>query len=90
MNVILETIKEFITFDRVIMVATLIVACLAYRYNRRSEKRRIQSEIARKKAQLRALEDPFSMSGVDHTVADKIRVKIDMLRADIEELETQL
>lgn len=74
----------------IVAIATFIVSCLAYRYSRKSAKRRIESELARKRAQYKALDNRFGMMGVDHTVADSIRVQRMMLQAEIEELEKQV
>lgn len=88
-----EWIKTYNTIEvwtLIVAVATFIVTCLSYRYARRSDKRRIKSEIARKQALLNTLSDRFTTMGVDHTVADSMRVQQRLLDAEIEELKLQL
>ena len=85
--------KEYITVENltlIVAIATFIVTCLAYRYNRKSDKRRIRQELERKKAQLDEMNDGFFMMGVDHTVADKLRTDKWLLEAEIKQLKNDL
>ena len=69
---------------------TLIVTWLSYKYVRKSDKKRIKDELARKEALLRTMNDRFFMMGVDHTVADKLRAEKALLEVEIEQLRKQL
>ncbi len=88
-----EMLKEYNTVEvwtLVVAIATFIVTCLSYWYNRKSDKRRIKSEIAHKEAQIEALDGRYTMMGVDHTVADSYRVQKEILRVEIEQLRKEL
>ena len=74
----------------IVAVASFVVSCLAYCYSRKSDKHRIKSELARKRAQYKALDSRFTSFGVDHTVADSIRIQKMLLEAEIKELEMQV
>lgn len=67
-----------------------VVAILNYMYTRKSDKRRISSEIARKQAILEQMEDRFTTMGVDHTVWDNLRVQKMLLQAEIEQLKKEV
>ena len=72
-----------------VAIATFIVTCLAYRYSRRSNKKRLRNLIARKQAQLTAMEESVRW-GVEVSAAAHLRVEMAALRAEIEELKMQL
>lgn len=74
----------------IVAMATFIVTLFSYIHVRRSEKKRIMSEITRKEAILKSLGNPFAMMGVDHTVADSMKMQVMMLKSEIEELKKQL
>ena len=73
----------------IVAIATFIVTCLAYRYTRRSNKKQLRNLIARKQAQLTAMEESMRW-GVEHSAASHLRVETAALRAEIEELKSQL
>lgn len=89
MSDILAILKEYVTFDRVIMVATLIVAICTYVYTRNKDKRHIKSLIKRKKAQLEAMEKA-SKVGVNVSEMGSVMGNIAALEADIRQLEEEL
>ena len=89
----MEEWKDYFTVENItllIAVATLIVTFLTYKHTIRSEKRRIRQELKYKQAQLEEMNDRFLTMGVDHTVADKIRVDKRLLEIEIKQLESQL
>lgn len=74
----------------VVAVVTLVVTCLAYRYTRKSDKKRIKSELARKESQLRSLENGFRFNGMGNSGMDELRIKKAMLESEIEQLRKEL
>ena len=73
-----------------VAIATLYVSVITYRYAKTSDKKRKREELARKQAILDSFDAPFAMYGLDHTVADQMRMKKTMLEVEIEELKRQL
>ena len=73
----------------IVAIATFIVTCLAYRYARRSDKRKLRNLIARKRAKLKGMEEGLRW-GVEVSAAAHLRVEMAALRSEIEELENQL
>lgn len=73
----------------IVAIATFIVTCLAYRYNRRSDKSHIRNLIARKQAMLQGMEKSMQW-GIEVSAAAHLRVEMAALRAEIEELKMQL
>ncbi|MBQ6964119.1 MAG: hypothetical protein IJP82_00315 [Bacteroidaceae bacterium] len=89
----MDLLKELNTIEGwtlIVAIATLIVTCWAYIYTRRSDRRRVKAEIARKKAMLATLNDNFTMMGVEHTVAESFRVQKSLLQAEIRQLEEEM
>lgn len=89
----MEILKELNRVDvwtLLVAIATLVVSISAYVYSRKSDKRRISSEIARKQAILEQMEDRFTTMGVDHTVWDNLRVQKMLLQAEIEQLKKEV
>ena len=87
-----ELIMKYNTIEvwtLIVAIATFIVTCLSYRYTRRSSKKYLRNLIARKQAQLTAMEESMRW-GVEVSAAAHRRVEIAALRAEIEELKTQL
>ena len=87
-----ELIMKYNTIEvwtLIVAIATFIVTCLSYRYTRRSSKKYLRNLIARKQAQLTAMEESMCW-GVEVSAAAHLRVEIAALRAEIEELKTQL
>ena len=85
--------RDYITIESltlIVAIATFIVTTCAYIYTRKSDKRRIKAEIRRKQAIIDSMEDRFAMMGVDHTVADSMRMQKMMLHAEIEQLKKEL
>ena len=82
-------LKECVTFDRVIMVATLIVTISTFIYTRNKDKRHIKSQIRRKKAQLEAMK-MASKVGVNVSEMGIVMGSIAALEADIRQLEEEL
>lgn len=74
----------------IVSIATLLVACFSLYYSYRSNKKRKREELARKQALLESFDAPLAMYGLDHTVADQMRMKKTMLKIEIEELKRQL
>lgn len=89
MSSIWEIIIESVTFDRVIMVATLFVALCTLIYSRNKDKKHIRSLIKRKKSQLEALEQSMK-AGFYATEVGSLSGNIAALKADIEQLEEEL
>ena len=89
MSDFIKILKEYVTFDRVIMVATLIVAISTFIYTRNKDKRHIKSLIRRKKAQLEAMK-MASKVGVNVSEMGSVMGSIAALEADIRELEEEL
>lgn len=88
----MEILKEYNTIEfwtLIVAIATFIVTCLSYRYNRKSAKRNVRKEIQRKEAQLKAMETS-SQWGVEYSMASYLRVEMAALRAEIEQLKEQL
>ena len=88
----MDILKEYNTIEcwtLIVAIATFIVSCLAYRYNRKSAKRHVRQEIQRKEAQLQAMETT-SQWGVEYSMASYLRVEMAALRAEIEQLKKQL
>lgn len=73
-----------------VSIATLYVSYITYRYAKQSDQKRKREELARKQALLDSFDAPFAMCGLDHTVADQMRMKQNMLKIEIEELKRQL
>lgn len=89
MSSIIEILKEYVTFDRVIMVATLIVAIGTLLYTRNKDKRQAKSLLNRKKAQLDAMES--SMRNVFNvSEIGSLNANISALKAEIGELEEEM
>ena len=72
-----------------VSIATLFVAFKTYRYNRQSDKRHKLEKIKRKQAQLQAMEESLRY-GVEHSAAAHLRVEISGLKAEIEQLKSDL
>lgn len=88
----LELLKTYNTIEvwtLLVAIATFVVTCLSYRYSRKSSKKNLRNLIARKQAQLKAMEESMRW-GVEVSAAAHLRVEIAALRAEIEELKTQL
>lgn len=89
MSDLIGILKEYVTFDRVIMVATLIVAIRTLCYMRNRDKQELKSLIKRKQAQLNALESQ-SRAGVNVSEIGSVIGNIASLKAEIEQLKEQL
>lgn len=72
-----------------VSIATLFVAIMTFHYNRHSDKRHKLELIKRKKAQLQAMEESLRY-GVEHSAASHLRVEISGLKAEIEQLKSDL
>lgn len=86
-----ELLKTYSTVEiwtLLVAIATFVVTCLSYRYSRKSSKKNLRNLIARKQAQLKAMEESMRW-GVEVSAAAHLRVEIAALRAEIEELKTQ-
>ena len=86
----LSTLNTIEGWTLIVAIATLAVSSCSYLYIRKSDKRRIMSEIARKQAILRQMEDRFTTRGVDHTIMDSMRVQEMLLYAEIEQLKKEV
>lgn len=87
-----ELIMKYNTIEvwtLIVAIATFIVTCLSYSYTRRSSKKHLRNLIARKQAQLTAMEESMRW-GVEVSAAAHLRVEAAALRAEIEELKSQL
>ena len=87
----MELIRTYNTIEvwtLIVAIATFIVTCLSYRHARRISKKHLRNLIARKQAQLKAMEESMRW-GVEVSAAAHLRVEIAALRAEIEELKTQ-
>ena len=88
--VYLRTLNTIEGWTLIVAIATLAVSICSYLYYRKSDKRRIKSEIARKQAIFEQMEDRFTTMGVDHTVLDNVRVQKMLLQAEIEQLKKEV
>lgn len=86
---LLKTYSTVEVWTLLVAIATFVVTCLSYRYSRKSSKKNLRNLIARKQAQLKAMEESMRW-GVEVSAAAHLRVEIAALRAEIEELKTQL
>jgi hypothetical protein len=86
---LLKTYSTVEVWTLIVAIATFVVTCLSYRYSRKSSKKNLRNLIARKQAQLKAMEESMRW-GVEVSAAAHLRVEIAALRAEIEELKTQL
>ena len=73
-----------------VAIATLYVSAITYRYAKMSDQKRKREELKCKQALLDSFDEPFAMYGLDHTVADQMRMKKTMLKIEIRELKKQL
>lgn len=89
MSSIWEHIIDFVTFDRVIMVATLVVAMSTLHYTRNRDKKELKSLIKRKQAQLKAMEMQ-SIVGVNVSEMCSVMSNIALFQSEIEQLKEQL
>jgi hypothetical protein len=85
---LLKTYSTVEVWTLLVAIATFVVTCLSYRYSRKSSKKNLRNLIARKQAQLKAMEESMRW-GVEVSAAAHLRVEIAALRAEIEELKTQ-
>lgn len=88
----MSSIKDYLTIDfltLVVAIATFIVTCLSYRFSRRSSKKHLRNLLARKQAQLAAMEESMRY-GIEHSAAAHLRVETAALKAEIEELKSQM
>ena len=86
----MELLRENIDIlTLIVAIATFIVTCLAYRYSRRSSKKYLRNLIERKQAQLKAMEESMRY-GIECSAASHLRVETAALRAEIDELKSQL
>jgi hypothetical protein len=85
---LLKTYSTVEVWTLLVAIATFVVTCLSYRYSRKSSKKNLRNLIARKQAQLKAMEESMRW-GVEVSAAVHLRVEIAALRAEIEELKTQ-
>lgn len=79
---------DFLTL--LVAIATFIVTCLAYRYSRRSSKKHIRNILARKRATLKGIENTLRFGQIEYSAAAHYRVEMEALKAEINELESQL
>lgn len=86
---LLKTYSTVEVWTLIVAIATFVVTCLSYRYSRKSSKKNLRNLIARKQAQLKAMEESMRW-GVEVSAAAHLRVETAALRAEIEELKTQL
>lgn len=87
-----DLLTKYITIEcctLLVSIATLFVAIKTYRYNRQSDKRYKLEKINRKQAQLQAMEESLRY-GVEHSAAAHLRVEISGLKAEIEQLKSDL
>ena len=87
----MDWLTEYLTVETltlIVAIATLIVSCLAYRYNRRNNKTNIKREIAKKQAELNALNDMRFFS--DSSSMGNAIVRRSVLQSEIEELKKML
>lgn len=88
----MDEVLEYITKENItLLVAVLTLICTIYGLYqvKRSAKKSKREELARKEAQLRAMEES-SRHGMDYIAASSIRVQIAALHGEIEELKQQL
>lgn len=87
-----DLLTKYITIEcctLLVSIATLFVAIKTYLYNRQSDKRHKLEKIKRKQAQLQAMEESLRY-GVEHSAAAHLRVEISGLKAEIEQLKSDL
>lgn len=73
-----------------IAFATLVVSALAFRYTRKSDKKRIKDELARKEAMLKKMNSHEFWVGMNQSVANTLFPQKKILEAEIEELRRQV
>lgn len=87
-----DLLTKYITIEfwtLLVSIATLFMTIKTYRYNRQSDKRHKLEKIKRKQAQLKAMEESLRY-GVEHSAASHLRVEISGLKAEIEQLKSDL
>ena len=86
MNWILSLINlDILTF--VAALAGVIVSICALRYTKKSDKKRLETLIASKEAQLEAMEDSMSHGMIDASQIGTLLAQKAMLQAEIEKLK---
>lgn len=86
MNWILSLINlEVLTF--VAALASVIVSICAYRYAKKSDKKRLKTLIASKEAQLEAMESSMSHGMIEASQIGTLLTQKAMLQAEIEKLK---
>lgn len=86
MNWILSLINlDVLTF--VAALAGVIVSICALRYTKKSDKKRLETLIASKEAQLEAMEDSMSHRMIDASQIGTLLAQKAMLQAEIEKLK---
>ena len=84
--------KEYMSIEvwtLIVGIATFIVSVMSYRYVRKKDKRSKQEMIRRKEAQLKAMEESMRW-GIEYSAASHLRVEISGLKAEIEQLKSDL
>ena len=87
----MDWLTEYLTVETltlIVAIATLIVSCLAYRYNRRNNKTNIKREIAKKQAELNTLNEMHYFT--DSSTMGDTMVRRSVLHSEIEELKKML
>ena len=87
----MDWLTEYLTVETltlIVAIATLIVSCLAYRYNRRNNKTNIKREIAKKQAELNALNEMHYFT--DSSTMGDAMVCRSVLHSEIEALKKML
>lgn len=87
----MDWIKNHLTVEiltLIVAIATLIVSCLAYRYNRRNNKTNIKREIAKKQAELNTLSEMHFFA--DSSSMGDAMVRRSVLQSEIDALKKML
>lgn len=85
----LKTYNTVGAWTLIVAVATLIVTIMSYRYTRKRDKKNKIEKIRRKQAQIQAMEEGLRW-GVEVSAASHLRVEIAGLKAELEQLKSEL
>ena len=89
----IDLLKSYNTVDvwtLIVAIATLVVAIMTYCYTRKSDKRHKLEKLKRKEAILKGMEEHMRWGHTEVSAAAHLRVEIAGLKAEIEQLKSEL